>query len=146
MVRSTPHGIHNLGDIRHTFHMHTQQARRPEDIYFNGMSMLSLCRRGGDEPREWYAWSSVSCDLFTYLVNCSQTTALLIPIPSSLCTVLIVSRGRSYELLSTSRKQEIDSLRASHLTYRLHQFSLVRRYICYSLSLFCGDISTHIKL
>lgn len=29
-----------------------------------------------------------------------------------------------WELLSSSRKQEIDSLRASHLTYRLHPFSL----------------------
>lgn len=29
-----------------------------------------------------------------------------------------------YEILSSARKQEIDSLRASHLTYRLHPFSL----------------------
>ncbi|KAL7550833.1 hypothetical protein ACHAWF_017817 [Thalassiosira exigua] len=29
-----------------------------------------------------------------------------------------------YEILSNARKQEIDSLRASHITYRLHPFSL----------------------
>ncbi|KAL7538065.1 hypothetical protein ACHAXR_009682 [Thalassiosira sp. AJA248-18] len=30
----------------------------------------------------------------------------------------------SYEILSSARKQEIDGLRASHLTYRLHPFTL----------------------
>ena len=34
-------------------------------------------------------------------------------------------REVSYEIMSNARKQEIDSLRASHLTYRLHPFSLV---------------------
>mmetsp|Transcript_17452 Transcript_17452/g.36573 ORF Transcript_17452/g.36573 Transcript_17452/m.36573 type:complete len:331 (+) Transcript_17452:274-1266(+) len=32
--------------------------------------------------------------------------------------------GMSYEILSNARKQEMDSLRASHITYRLHPFSL----------------------
>jgi len=32
--------------------------------------------------------------------------------------------GVNYEIMSAARKQELDSLRASHLTYRLHQFSL----------------------
>lgn len=36
----------------------------------------------------------------------------------------ISGQGMSYEILSNARKQEIDSLRASHLTYRLHPFSL----------------------
>jgi hypothetical protein len=35
------------------------------------------------------------------------------------------SGGIIYELLSSSRKREIDSLRASHITYRLHPFTLV---------------------
>lgn len=33
-------------------------------------------------------------------------------------------RETNYELLSNARKQEMDSLRDSHLTYRLHPFSL----------------------
>ena len=33
--------------------------------------------------------------------------------------------GVVYEILSSARKREIDSLRASHITYRLHPFSLV---------------------
>ena len=51
-----------------------------------------------------------------------------------------------YELLSTARKQELDSLRASHLTYRLHPVSLVGTtlwFVMHILSASCAHIFAH---
>ncbi len=88
------------------------------------LSLVRLLVGGGGGELSAVILNYTECEDHYYLPKPKLTSS---------CSSCILSSGREtvYDLLSPAKKLEIDSLRASHISFRMHPFSLVR--VAYSV-------------